>query len=192
MQGAVAVGFDTYPNAWDTSGNHVEISLLGEQAPRTLVAENLAQHLSEGGIFDAEVLFDHGTVSAYLSNPSQNMPRALVLSHSIPDFAPYEAYIGFVATTGSKTDRHFIHDAVITVSGQPPVTSGDYDADDDGLIEVSNLAQLDAIRYDLDGDGDVADQDYVAYTQAFTGAVAGMGCPSGGCTGYELDCRPGL
>ena len=29
----------------------------------------------------------------------------------------------------------------------------DYDQDDDGLIEICSLAQLDAIRYDLDGDG---------------------------------------
>ena len=37
----------------------------------------------------------------------------------------------------------------------PPActTSGDYDVDDDGLIEVCNLQQLDAIRHDLDGDG---------------------------------------
>ena len=31
--------------------------------------------------------------------------------------------------------------------------NGAYDADNDGLIEVSNLEQLNAIRYDLDGDG---------------------------------------
>ena len=32
-------------------------------------------------------------------------------------------------------------------------TMSDYDRDDDGLIEVANLAQLNAIRWDLDGDG---------------------------------------
>ena len=31
--------------------------------------------------------------------------------------------------------------------------NGAYDADNYGLIEVSNLEQLNAIRYDLDGDG---------------------------------------
>ena len=31
--------------------------------------------------------------------------------------------------------------------------NGKYDTDGDGLIEVSNLEQLDAISYDLDGDG---------------------------------------
>lgn len=60
---------------------------------------------------------------------------------------------------------------------------GDYDADDDGLIEVRDLAQLDAIRYDLHGYGaSVA----AAYAAAFPGAATGMGCPAAGCTGYEL------
>ena len=30
----------------------------------------------------------------------------------------------------------------------------DYDADDDGLIEIGSVAQLNVVRYDLDGDGD--------------------------------------
>ena len=63
---------------------------------------------------------------------------------------------------------------------------GDYDTDNDGLIEISSLAQLDAVRYDTDGDGNVADQHYVLYTQAFTDPRFDMGCPSDGCHGYEL------
>ena len=69
----------------------------------------------------------------------------------------------------------------------PQQASGDYDADDDGLIEVSNLAQLDAIRHDLDGDGSPARANPGAYSAAFPGAIAGMGCPElSGCIGYEL------
>ena len=77
--------------------------------------------------------------------------------------------------------------------------SVDYDVDDDGLIEISSLAHLDAVRWDLDGDGtaDVypPDKDGVTghdldgaakHAAAFAGAVAGMGCPAGGCLGYEL------
>ena len=60
----------------------------------------------------------------------------------------------------------------------------DYDADNDGLIEVSSLAQLDAIRYDLDGDGSPTNS--TDYEAAFPNAQSGMGCPSTGCTGYEL------
>ena len=68
------------------------------------------------------------------------------------------------------------------------ITTGtDYDSDDDGLIEVDSLARLDAIRYDLDGDG-AADSstDDAAYAAAFPNPAANMGCPAGGCTGYEL------
>ncbi len=48
-------------------------------------------------------------------------------------------------TGGLKTTRSF----------SATVNSGDrdYDVDNDRLIEVANLAQLDAMRYDLDGDG---------------------------------------
>ncbi len=70
-----------------------------------------------------------------------------------------------------------------TVSTPAPRQQGDYDADDDGLIEVSNLEQLNAIRWDLDGDGMAED---AGYAQAFPGAVAGTGCPAAVCSGYEL------
>ena len=64
-----------------------------------------------------------------------------------------------------------------------PGATGDYDADDDGLIEVSNLAQLNAIRFDLDGGGSAGSS---AYIRAFHSAMSGMGCPTAGCNGYEL------
>ena len=71
----------------------------------------------------------------------------------------------------------------------PPTTvvAGDYDADDDGLIEIRTLAQLDAIRYDPDGDNRItSDDDEEAYYSAFPKAIAGMGCPFDGCIGFEL------
>ena len=61
----------------------------------------------------------------------------------------------------------------------------DYDTDGDNLIEVSNLAQLNAIRYDLDGNGTVAAGDQANYDIAFPNALASMGCAAT-CTGYEL------
>ena len=64
-----------------------------------------------------------------------------------------------------------------------PAPAGDYDADNDGLIEISSLAQLDAIRGDLDGDG--LPQLLAAYAAAYPNAMLGMGCPDG-CSGYEL------
>ena len=63
--------------------------------------------------------------------------------------------------------------------------NGEYDSDGDGLIEVEFLEQLDAIRYDVNGDGksdDVSDID--AYAAAFpTGATEAV-CDD--CHGYEL------
>ena len=69
---------------------------------------------------------------------------------------------------------------------QPPVVAPgtvDYDTDDDGLIEIDNLAKLNAMRWDADGDGAGGGSDYDA---AFPDAAPGMGCPSD-CTGYELE-----
>ena len=65
-----------------------------------------------------------------------------------------------------------------------------YDRDGDGLIDIKTLAQLHAIRWDLNGDGVVADSDTMTYNAAFPNRVTTsngrMGCPSGTCTGYEL------
>ncbi len=59
----------------------------------------------------------------------------------------------------------------------------DYDADNDRYIDIANLAQLDAVRHDLNGNGDATTADYAS---AFPRRIAGMGCPSTGCAGYEL------
>ena len=63
----------------------------------------------------------------------------------------------------------------------------DYDADGDGLIEIFNLAQLNAVRWDWVGSGSVPSiangEDYYA---AFPNAASGMGCPAVRCRGYEL------
>ncbi len=66
-----------------------------------------------------------------------------------------------------------------TLAQTPPV---DYDRNDNNLIEIDNLEQLNAVRWDLDGDG-ASDND--GYTDAFSNAMTGMGCPST-CAGYEL------
>ena len=65
-----------------------------------------------------------------------------------------------------------------------PVGTVDYDTDDDGLIEVSTLAQLEAVRWDADGDG-YSDHGGPLHV-GFPNALAQMGCPSSGCVGYEL------
>ena len=65
------------------------------------------------------------------------------------------------------------------------VTVGhDYDTDGDELIGISNLAQLDAMRYDLDGNGYAGT--VAAYAAAFPSALDRLGCGVEGCSGYEL------
>ena len=60
------------------------------------------------------------------------------------------------------------------------------DTDGDGLIEVSNLEQLDAIRYDLDGDGQAdAESGRDTYAAAFPLSVSERVCRTN-CNGYEL------
>ena len=60
--------------------------------------------------------------------------------------------------------------------------NGKYDTDGDGLIEIQYLEQLDAIRYDLDGDGRSDDERYSA---AFPISAGETVCNCS-CEGYEL------
>ena len=74
------------------------------------------------------------------------------------------------------------------VTAEAQVTPVDYDIDDDGLIEVRTFTQLNAIRWDLNGDGAVdSSANATTYAAAFRSAVTTprMGC-SPRCTGYEL------
>ena len=93
-----------------------------------------------------------------------------------------------------------------TVTGYGTVTAGpalpvqvrnttmDYDADADGLIEIANLAQLNAMRWDLDGDGTASSGDETEYAAAFPNprgtTMSPPVCPTTitgvACTGYEL------
>ena len=53
----------------------------------------------------------------------------------------------------------------------------DIDADNDGLIEIGTEEELNNVRHVLDGSG---------YKSSATADAISTGCPSGGCTGYEL------
>ena len=57
------------------------------------------------------------------------------------------------------------------------VNLDDLDEDGDGLIEISTAAQLDQVRYVLNGTG---------VRENATADINSTGCPVGGCIGYEL------
>ncbi len=69
-----------------------------------------------------------------------------------------------------------------------------HDSDGDGLIQITTVQQLNAVRYDLDGDGMVVDDtstgdvdEAALYAAAFPVTPDGSVCPEGAeCTGYEL------
>ena len=74
---------------------------------------------------------------------------------------------------------------VMLVASGHAFAQTDYDTDDDNLIEIGTHARLNAVRWDLNGDGVVADTDTANYNAAFSNPASGMGCPST-CQGYEL------
>ncbi len=92
---------------------------------------------------------------------------------------------GRIVVTAVATDPDGLS-AVLTFGVAVSAGTRDYDTDDDGLIDVANLAQFNAMRYDRNGDG-LADEpgDYIQYHAAFVEGSWNMGCPAG-CIGYEL------
>ena len=91
------------------------------------------------------------------------------------------------AITGSALALTFSLLILVSPAGVANSQSGNgkYDTDGDGLIEVSNLEQLDAIRLDPDGDG-IPDSgaDATKYADAFPTAGTETVCAS--CNGYEM------
>ena len=101
------------------------------------------------------------------------------------------ALVTNVAAGGGYADSPVASRTVRVTVADDEQTGTDYDADDDGLIEISGHAQLNAMRWDLDGNGSSLN---AGYATAFPTAATGMGCPDGGdsnqtpddCKGYEL------
>ena len=86
--------------------------------------------------------------------------------------------------------------ALLAIPGVAAQTPTDYDTDNDGLIEVNSLERLNAIRWDLNGDGVVDSADQANYLAAFPNAPVTAGCTYDhdgnsqnnevACIGYEL------
>ena len=127
------------------------------------------------------------TVTVRSRDDDRALPVSATLTHAIDADA----------TTADEYDDESIASVAVSVTDdEAPV---DYDIDADNLIEITNQEQLNAVHYDLDGNG-VADNeaDEAAYRRAFPRMLAGMcgivvslipnpveGHP-GPCVGYEL------
>ena len=135
--------------------------------------------------FDVASAFDDSddTTLTYTALSGDTDRLEVTLSGSMLTLTPKAP--GIVTVAVRAVDPHGL-----SVTSTFPVTiavgTRDYDTDDDGLIAVATLGQLDAMRYDLNGDGmvDVA-SDWQSYYAAFEQGAIDMGCPDG-CTGYEL------
>ena len=113
------------------------------------------QTLAPGG---AAVTFD---VASAFSDPDNNTLTYTALS-SDPDRVEVSLTGSMLTLTPKLPGLVMVmvravdsHGLSVTLTVPVAVAAGtrDYDVDDDGLIEVGNLAQLDAVRYDLNGDG---------------------------------------
>ena len=106
-------------------------------------------------------------------------------THTIESLTNGTAYVFRVRAKGAGSTTG---DAVGTWAVTPgtSIPALDFDSNDNNLIEITTLAQLDAVRYDLDGDsvpsGTTADRG--AYYAAFRTSLAGSFCDA--CAGYEL------
>ena len=83
-----------------------------------------------------------------------------------------------VGTASAQANDPGNGDQLALPVGTASAQANDYDVDDDGLIDLSVLEQLDAVRWDLDGNGAAdAQGDSDAYRAAFPDARLGDGLP---------------
>ena len=154
-------------------------TVTSSQSNRTFAAGAAAVTIDLANVFE-DPDNDTLTYTAVSSAPDR---LAITRSGSVVTLTPGSP--GRAGVTLRASDPHGLS-AVETFSVTVTAGNRDYDADNDGLIDVANLAQLDAVRYDLNGDGLVDGATWMPYYDAFPMGALGMGCPSDGCTGYEL------
>ena len=144
-----------------------------------------AQNYPDAGHNSTTVLFHYDVVVADHDADGISVPNAAVFSNTaqVTHLDSGADHVG-ASNTGTA-----VPDTLNSAQATHLVNTADFDADDDDLIEITTPAQLNAIRYDLDGNGSPSSGNEASYGAAFAGAQPGMGCASGAgmCDGYELD-----
>ncbi len=138
-------------------------------------------------VFNQNTWQSYQTVTVTASSDAADTNERATIRHSIPES------LGFVAINDagivSVAIAHTIVEEEETPEPEPreqaPIVQlppTDYDLDDDGLIDVSHLAQLHALRFDLNGDGQPDKEEFADdYSQAFPSAIDNTKAQ-----GYEL------
>ena len=117
-----------------------------------------------------------------------SMDTSVEFSISSEDETDNPFKVGQISVKAGLSPNTYILNLEVTEAGRTATVEvrirvgASLDADEDGLIEVSTFEQLNAIRYDLDGDGTPTEAGMTEYTTAF-GADR---VPEKAITGYEL------
>ena len=157
------------------------------RAPTGTLEDQALNVYAEDLDLDLSTMFDDpdGDSLTYTVLPGMEGFVAVTVSGSILTIDPLAP--GTATVTVRATDAGGLSVVrAITVTVERDYGAKDYDTDNDGLIEVVTLEQLNALRYDLDGNGETeVPADWEPYFEAFEDAQENMGC-TGGCIGYEL------
>ena len=129
-----------------------------------------------------------GDTLTYTASSSATGVVTVSVSGSRVTITPVAAGTATITVTATDADGSMAGGTqTLTVTVQPS-SATDYDTDDDGLIEITELEQLDAIRHDLNGDGEPTTDGATAYAAAFSAVGDRQACGGlTGCVGYELD-----
>ena len=165
----------------------VSVTVAGNKRPvavgrlrwRTLLVGDSAMTEVGGAFKDPE-----GDTITYAVSSSDPSVARVTLSGTRVTIIPVAAGRTFITVTATDdgSNRSRTQQFGVRVHS---TTTVDYDTDDDGLIEIRNLAQLDAVRYDNGGRGSGL---ATAHREAFTdGGGVALACGGLlGCVGYEL------
>ena len=189
----------------DSSGNAVT-SISEANAAATSI--KIKATVDEAAAADITItLSRRGTATGSGTDYTAAFPTTVTIPSGSTSFETGTFSITAVDDSVSEGDETVVVGGSATGYGVSSATIGlvdndliDYDTDDDGLIEVATAAQLNAIRWDADGDGTVEDvivnnsrvedtAHTMDYAAAFPAPASGMGCPIGGLHRLRADRR---
>ena len=175
------------PDCTATGGaSSTEGGLLGDRLAGTNL--NITASYWDSTVFGTSSTLGAGQATTALQSPTgYTAPFAAWNTYNVDGDAGNTADAPWDFGTGSQYPiLKMGHDAFSVSRQRGGTGSVDYDSNGNNLIDVDALAELDGIRWDLDGNGvSVTGDDAFKYAAAFPNMMAGMGCPDG-CTGYEL------
>ena len=198
--------------SFETNSGRYTLQIRGPVAAQRLIVSPNRLSLAEGGSGAYTVVLSHMPAGPVTVGVSSDNPAVTVSSSTLAFTTQNWSTAQSVTVTGAGDADAVDEAATITnaasgggydgVSGfvragvedAQPSAGTDYDTDNDGLIDVDSLTKLNAMRWDVDGDGVPSAGNAANYGAVFPSAAADIGCPDGpdvdqladGCDGYAL------